>query len=108
MTRSVVVQLWSGTTVVRRLRFAAADQASHVDSMSDEAVTQNLRRLGVAVPAEIAEQRARLKAWPTQADLDAIATAHIAANDGVRPVARVLEDSSLPGGRLGAAGSGAS
>lgn len=28
---------------------------------------------------------------PAQAELDAIATAHVAANDGVRPIVRVLE-----------------
>jgi hypothetical protein len=33
---------------------------------------------------------------PTQADLDAIATAWIAANDGVRPSVRVLEQSNVP------------
>lgn len=43
---------------------------------------------------------------PTPAELDAIATAWTAANDGVRPVVRVLEASNLPSiGARGPAGS---
>ncbi len=42
---------------------------------------------------------------PTQADLDAIAVAWTASNDGVRPAVRVLQQSSLPGRSLGPAGS---
>lgn len=67
MTRSVVVNLWTGARVVRRLS-----------------------------PADVA---------PTLAELDEIAVEWTAMNDGVRPVVRVLEDSSLPGSSLGRAGS---
>jgi hypothetical protein len=95
VTRTVVVTLWSGAHVVRRLRFAEADQPARVDTMSDGQVTANLRRLEVAVPATAAERRARLAEWPTQADLDAIATAWTASNDGVRPVVRVLEQATI-------------
>lgn len=42
---------------------------------------------------------------PTVAELDAIATALIASNDGIRPVIRILERSGIPGGGLGVAGS---
>ncbi len=42
---------------------------------------------------------------PTVAELDAIATSMTGRNDGVRPVVRVLERSTIPGSGLGAAGS---
>jgi len=42
---------------------------------------------------------------PTQADLDAIAERLLPKNGGVRPTVRVLEESTLPGRSLGAAGS---
>ena len=104
MTRDVVVQLWAGVQVVRRLPFMPAD----VDAMSDAQVETWLRKLGVnTTNLTIAQQRTSLKAWPTQGDLDALATAMTAANDGVRPTARVLEETNLPNpasGR-GAAGS---
>ena len=41
---------------------------------------------------------------PTQAELDELATAWTAHNDGIRPVVRVLEESANPGRRVGAAG----
>ncbi len=98
MTRDVVVQLWTGARLAQRLRFTAAD----VDTMSDVEVAKQLRALGVPLPATVVEQRARLKGWPTQADLDAIATAWLPWNDGVLPVVRVLE--AAPFGRRRAAG----
>ncbi len=67
MIRTVVVELWTGVHVVRRLGPGDRD--------------------------------------PSPEDLDAIATAWTASNDGARPVVRVLEESSLPGRRLGTAGS---
>jgi len=42
---------------------------------------------------------------PTVAELDAIATAMTASNDGIRPVVRLLEQAGIPGAGLGAAGS---
>jgi hypothetical protein len=36
------------------------------------------------------------EAEPTQEELDAIATAHLGANDGVRPNVRVLEQMTIP------------
>jgi hypothetical protein len=69
--------------------------------MSDGAVVRNLRRLGVDLPATDEARRDRLADWPTQADLDAIATAWTASNDGVRPVVRVLEATRVS--RLGVA-----
>src|SRR4051794_38039017 len=106
VTRRVVVQLWCGPRTVRRLRFPAADQPAYVDTMSDADVASNLRRLGVQMPAlaSAEDHRTRLRDWPTQSDLDAIATAWTAANDGVRPNVRVLEHSGLPF-RRGPAGS---
>jgi hypothetical protein len=59
--RTVVVELWSGAHVVRRLDHA--DQAPKVD------------------------------------ELNAVAAAWTASNGGVRPVVRVLEQSSIPHGR---------
>lgn len=87
MTRTIVVERWTGMSVVAELRFTAAQ----VDVMSDDVVTKHLRTLSVAAPATEVERRARLKEFPTQADLDAIAVAWIPWNDGVRPVVRVLE-----------------
>lgn len=91
MSRQVVVELWTGARVVRRLRFSDDDQISHVEQMSDREVTANLKRLGVEPPTNIADQRIRLASWPLQSDLDAIATSWIAENDGVRPSVRVLD-----------------
>lgn len=88
MIRDVVVTMWDGPHRVHRLLFAPED----VDTMDDVQVQRGLRKLGVSpLPATVLEQRARLKGWPTQADVDAIATAWTGANDGVRPVVRVLE-----------------
>ncbi len=42
---------------------------------------------------------------PELADLDAIATAWTAANDGVRPSVRILEEANLPNRARGPAGS---
>lgn len=68
VNRSIVVLLWAGARIVRRLGPGDPD--------------------------------------PTPAELDAIAVAHTAWNDDcVRPVVRVLEQSSLPGRSLGPAGS---
>jgi hypothetical protein len=95
--RTVVAQLWSGPVIIRRLRLSAADQAAHVDLMDDTAIAANLRRLGVArIPDTLEQQRARLKTWPTPADLDAIATAWTSRNQGVRPTVRVLEHARRP------------
>lgn len=108
MVRKVVVQLWTGAVEVRRLRFDTAGQAGHVDAMHDTAITANLRRLDIAPPATPEERRARLRNWPTQADLDEIATAWTASNDGVRPAVRVLEEMpSLRGEGIGAGTAGA-
>ncbi len=63
----MIVQLWTGAKVVRRL--------------------------GPGDPE------------PTPADLDAIAVAWTAWNDGVRPVARVLATTTVPGRSLGVPGS---
>lgn len=102
MIREVGVLLWTGLRIVQRLDFTPAD----VDAMSDALVAKHLSRLGVApLPETVAEQRTRLQGWPTVADLDAIAVSHTSWNDGVRPVVRVLERSTLPGRSLGPAGS---
>jgi hypothetical protein len=83
--------------IIRRLRLSAADQPAHVDLMDDTAVLANLRRLGVdSIPDTSEQQRARLKAWPTSADLDAIATAWTPRNRGVRPTVRILEHARRP------------
>jgi len=63
----VVVTLWSGPQVVRRLGPDDSD--------------------------------------PSAEELDAIATAMTAPNDGVRPVVRVVEVATVPRRSLGAAGS---
>ena len=72
MIRTVIVQLWTGPQIVKRL--------------------------GSSDPN------------PTQAELDAIAVAWTAWNEGVRPVVRVVEQVRLPalrgvGGAAGPAGS---
>lgn len=100
MIREVVVLLWSGLQTVQRLDYTAAD----VDLMSDALVAKHLSKLGMTIPEDVAEQRLRLQGWPTVADLDAIATAFTAANDGVRPIVRVLDASTLPARSLGPAG----
>jgi hypothetical protein len=98
--RDVVAELWSGAVRVHRLDFMASD----VPAMSDAEVARQLRRLGVTpLPTEVADQRTRLEGWPTQADLDAIATAYLAWSDGVRPTVRVIEVATF-GGRPSAAG----
>ncbi len=42
---------------------------------------------------------------PTVAELDAIATAMTARNDGIRPVVRLMEEPTIPGRGLGVPGS---
>jgi hypothetical protein len=98
--RTIIAQLWSGAVVVRRVGLSAAEQATRVDAMSDLAISASLAKLGID-PAlgTAAERRARLRAWPSPADLDALADRYIADNGGVRPTVRVLEVMSLPTGR---------
>lgn len=105
--RAIVVQTWTGPVEVRRLPFMPED----VDVMDDTTVVGHLRQIGLKVPAGTEAQRAaRLREFPTQADLDHIATRATPENDGVRPTARVLEvmpsmRSSGVRGSAGAAGS---
>ncbi|MEJ7783810.1 MAG: hypothetical protein WKF96_03335 [Solirubrobacteraceae bacterium] len=52
----------------------------------------------------VVRRLAAADAAPSLAELDQIATAMVARNDGIRPVVRVLERSGIGGG-LGAPGS---
>lgn len=102
--RAVVVNLWTGAVVVRRLgpenvRPARAAAMSEVD------VAKALRAYDVAFAGlTVAQMRDRLIAFPTQADLDAIAVAWTPWNDGAMPTVRVLESASIPARSRGPAG----
>ena len=89
MSRRVVATMWDRPrTVVRRL-------PEDVDALSDEQVFEWLKWLGLDPPAGAtdAERRARLAEFPTQADLDQIGSNMVAANNGIRPVVRVIPKS---------------
>jgi hypothetical protein len=85
--RKVVATMWDGPrAVVMKL-------PDDVAALSDEEVNGWLRALELVPPADttMAVRRARLASFPTQADLDQIATTMTAWNDGIRPVVRVIE-----------------
>ncbi|MEJ7785573.1 MAG: hypothetical protein WKF96_12280 [Solirubrobacteraceae bacterium] len=104
MSRTIIAELWTGAVVVRPIGLSAAEQALRATTLSDAEVSASLGRLGVVVPDTEAERRATLAGWPSLADLDAIATAMTASNDGVRPVVRVLEMATVPGRSRGKPG----
>lgn len=97
--RTVIVELWSGTRVLARLGPTVV--------LTDAQVTRRLRGLGLrdSIPDTAEARLERLTGYPTDADLRALERVYTPDNDGVRPVARVLESVTTPGLSLGAPGS---
>lgn len=87
--RTVVVQMWDGPRVIARLGPTAG--------LSDREVIDRLRAYNITMPATEEARRARVEEWPTATDLRAIERVYTADNDGVRPVARVLESLTVGG-----------
>lgn len=102
MKRQVVVMLWDGAVVVRPVGLSRDGQVASVAALSDATIERSLRKLNVTpLPATPDERRTRLRDWPTQADVDTIATSWTARNGGVRPRVRILEVATLPSGLSG-------
>lgn len=94
--RQLVAMTWQGPRLIRGLGLDAAQQPERVAGMGDDEIEASLVRLqreGVLadMPATPEDRRARLAAFPTQADLDAIADELVARGADVRPTVRVLE-----------------
>lgn len=75
-----MLTMWNGPRVVARL------------GLTDEEITRPLRGLNITVPGTVEERLARLAGYPTGLDLDALARIYTPQNNGVRPVARVLDN----------------
>jgi hypothetical protein len=91
--RQIVATTWRGPRLVRSLGLSAAQQHARVAAMTDDQIASSLAKLareGVLAdtPDTAQERRDRLVAFPTTADLDAIADALV--QDGVRPQVRVV------------------
>ena len=85
--RDVVVELFAGALLAHRLPSVDA-----IATLTDAQVAKELNAVNaLSAVMTPAERRARLLAYPTQADLDAVATTWMPWGEGVRPVVRVVE-----------------
>jgi hypothetical protein len=95
--RCIVATMWNGSKVYRTVGLSEADQQVSVDNLADEVVAATLSKMGIDITTMTPEeQRARLRSWPLQADLDAVAASLVAQNDGVPVKVRVLETAFIP------------
>jgi hypothetical protein len=93
--RSIVATIWRGPWALRRVPTTLEEQQAMTDALSDAEVERQLRPLVSVMPATPEERRTRLRAWPSQADLDAMADRAAQFNDGVRPTVRIISRSRV-------------